>query len=291
MDKLNLMKSFIAVAEEGTYTAAARKLGKTKALLSTHVSQLEQALDVRLITRSTRSLALTDTGRAYYEQTKKLLDELAILESSLKQEHQQLAGRLRLTAPATYGEWVLTPFVSQFIGEHPQLVVEVQLNDRYVDLIGEGLDLAIRIGELADSSLIARQVAEIPIGVYASPEFVRQYGVLQHPDQLAEVPCIVDTNGRNYGKWRFVSGEEVKVQAHAFVNSAMAACKLAVHSAMAVNLPDFAASEAIAKGQLVPVLPDYSIRSLPVHIVYPHRRHLSLKVQTFIEQYLDFVKA
>lgn len=291
MDKLNLMQSFIAVAEQGTYTAAARRLGKTKALLSTHISQLETALDVRLITRSTRSLTLTATGKAYYEQAKKLLDELATLESSLKHQQQQLAGRLRISAPTTYGEQVLMPLVARFIKHHPQLSVDVLLNDRYVDLVAEGFDLAVRVGQLPDSNLVARPVTEVKICVYATPSFIERYGRPQTPQQLMTLPCVVDSNNRQYGKWPFADGLQVKVNPVAVVNSALAACKLALCGDVLAMLPDFAVADEVVAGRLLPVLEAYAPPPLPVHVVYPHRQHLSARVSIFLEAFRQYVTA
>ncbi|WP_370280614.1 LysR family transcriptional regulator [Pontibacterium sp.] len=184
MDKLNLMTSFIAVAEEGTYTAAGKRLGKTTPLISTHISQLEELLDVRLITRSTRSMQLTPTGQSYYEEAKKVLDDIATLEARVRKENQNLVGRLRISAPVTFGEQVLMPFIAKMVEANPQLNVELMFNDRYVDIVAEGFDTAIRIGQLEDSALIARRIGSIRMLLCASPTFIERYGMPESPTDL-----------------------------------------------------------------------------------------------------------
>ncbi|MGB0664988.1 MAG: LysR family transcriptional regulator [Pontibacterium sp.] len=304
MDKLNLMNSFVQVAEQGSFTLAAKKLGKTKALMSTHVSQLEDDLDVRLINRSTRGMQLTSTGRAYLEQAKKLLDDLSNLEAQLQQSHHSLAGRLRISAPATLGEKVLTPFITQFCEQHPQLTVDLVLNDRYVDIISEGYDVAIRIGDLKDSNLVARPVGEVALLLVASPEFVRRFGLPKSPEELNGREAVEDSNVQAEKRWRLGpathrlnSAENSDNKQHHFikpvaritVNSALAAGHIAADSCMIALCPRFAIAHLIKSQRLVQLLPDYHLDSSPIHVVYPYRQHLSAKVNLFsdaLKQYL-----
>lgn len=293
MDKLNLMASFIAVVEEGTYTAAAKRLGKTTALISTHVSQLEAVLAVRLITRSTRSLTLTAAGRSYYEEAKRVLDDITTLEAQIRQENHSLTGRLRLSVPTTFGEQVLMPFVAQMIHQHPQLDVEMMLNDRFVDIVAEGFDAAIRIGHLSDSALISRRAGSIRMQLCATPDFLTRHGTPDTPLALAQMPCVFDTNYRQSSRWRFVrNGEEYEVKplTVARVNSAQAAANLALHGLVIAYAPDFTVREALQAGRLVSVLDEYCATEIPISILYPHRQHLSAKVTTFsdeLQQYLS----
>jgi DNA-binding transcriptional LysR family regulator len=158
MDMLNLMRNFVAVVEEGSFTAAAKRLGKTKPLLSTQVTQLETKLAVRLLHKSTRSLTVTEAGNAYWGEAKRILDDVENLGSQLLNQHRSLAGSIRISTPVTYGEEVLTPFISYLISEQPRLHIDMMLTDRHVDLVNEGYDLAIRVGRLKDSNLIARSL-------------------------------------------------------------------------------------------------------------------------------------
>lgn len=293
MDKLNLMTSFIAVAEEGTYTAAAKRLGKTKALISTHVSQLEGLLDVRLITRSTRSMQLTPTGQSYYEEAKKVLDDIATLEAQVRQEHQTLVGRLRISAPATFGELVMMPFIAQITSQNPQLNVELMLNDRYVDIVAEGFDAAIRIGHLEDSTLIARPVGNITMRLCAAPEFLEQHGMPTSPDDLCNLPCVFDTNYRQANRWGFTHAGralDVKPNIIARVNSALAAANMAKTGAAITYAPDFAVEESLMSGRLISLFEECCLTEIPINMIYPHRKHLSAKVTAFIEQFSAYVQ-
>ena len=293
MDKLNLMTSFIAVAEEGTYTAAGKRLGKTTPLISTHISQLEELLDVRLITRSTRSMQLTPTGQSYYEEAKKVLDDIATLESRVRKENQNLVGRLRITAPVTFGEQVLMPFIAKMVEENPQLNVELMFNDRYVDIVAEGFDTAIRIGQLEDSALIARRIGSIRMLLCASPAFIERYGMPESPTDLQSLPCVFDTNFRQGNRWSFTqNGKTVEVAPHviARVNSAVAAARMATTGLAVTYAPDFAVKNEIENGSLMEILSDYCQTDAPINMIYPHRKHLSAKVSTFVEEFAEYLR-
>ena len=292
MDKLNLMRSFVAVVEEGTYTAAAKRLGKTKALLSNQVSQLEEQLEVRLIQRSTRSLHVTDTGQAYYLEAKRILDEVSALEASLKTENQSMVGRLRMTAPITFGEQVLMPFIAQIKQDNPDLLIEIMLADRYVDLVDEGFDLALRIGLLEDSNLIAKPLGQSKLVACAAPNFIQKMGSIHSPDRLTSLPCIVDSNYKGQNLWRFNSSGEnfsIKVNECMRVNGAQAANQLASLGVGVCITPDFAAKAFFETGQLMMILENYEIGVVPIQVVYPSRQHLSPKVSFFIDELSRYI--
>ncbi|WP_290701699.1 LysR family transcriptional regulator [Amphritea sp.] len=291
MDKLNLMTSFIAVAEEGSFTAAANRLGKTKALISTHISQLEDLLKVRLLIRSTRSMQITSEGQSYYEQAKKILDDIVTLEAQLLHESQSLVGRLRISAPTTFGELVLMPCIAELTSANPELKIELLLNDRFVDLISEGFDVALRIGNLADSSLIARPAGFTRMFLCASPEFIEHYGEPESIHQLAELPCVFDTNYRHAGSWSFTQDQrEVEVRPHitARVNSALAAANMARTGRVITYCPEFAVHAMLEKGELISLLPHEYKSQIPVNVIYPHRQHLSTRVTIFTQYFIDY---
>lgn len=293
MDKLNLMNSFIAVAEEGTYTAAGKRLGKTTPLISTHISQLEELLDVRLITRSTRSMQLTPTGQSYYEEAKKVLDDIATLEARVRKENQNLVGRLRISAPVTFGEQVLMPFIAKMVEENPQLNVELMLNDRYVDIVAEGFDTAIRIGQLEDSALIARRIGSIRMLLCASPTFIERHGMPESPTDLQTLPCVFDTNFRQGNRWSFTQkGKTVEVAPNviARVNSAVAAARMATTGLAITYAPDFAVKNELEDGSLIEILSEYCQSDVPINMIYPHRKHLSAKVSTFVEEFAEYLR-
>ncbi|WP_286239121.1 LysR family transcriptional regulator [Neptuniibacter halophilus] len=280
MNKINLMQAFICVYEEGSYTAAARRLGKTKALLSTQIAQLEEHLQVRLITRSTRSLKPTSAGRSYYEQARQILDEISNLEARLRDEHHSLQGKLRLSAPTTFGEVVLMPFLAELLQTHPQLEFDLMLSDRYVDIINEGFDAAVRIGQLQDSSLIASQLGEIRMQLCAAPDFLQRYGTPANLQALKSLPCVFDTNYR-YSHWAFNTEQgsvQVNPRQKVRVNSALASASMARSGAAICYCPDFAVTALINSGELIPLLADQFDNRTPVQLIYPHRKHLSTRV-------------
>jgi DNA-binding transcriptional LysR family regulator len=279
------MASFIAVVEEGNFTAAARRIGKTTALVSTHISQLEENLDVQLVTRTTRSIKLTSTGLNYYEEAKRVLDDIASLEAKVRQEHESLVGEIRITAPTTFGELVLAPLFADMIKNHPQLQIDLSLNDRFVDIVAEGFDMAIRIGQLEDSALIARKISTTKMVLCASPALIEKHGQPESPEDLQNLPCIFDTNNR-YNYWSFKDGKKIlniKPNSIMKVNSAVAAGKLACAGLGICSSPQFAVQDALDIGNLVTVLDEFNQTEIPINVIYSHRKHLSAKVSAVLE--------
>lgn len=291
MNKLNLMQAYLAVYEEGSYTAAAKRLGKTKALISTQISQLEEHLQVSLVTRSTRSVKPTTAGKSYYEQCRQILDEISNLESRLKEQHHSLVGQLRISAPTNYGELIVMPFISGLIKKHPDLRIEIVLSDRYVDIVSEGFDAAIRIGNLSDSSLIASQVGQVQMHLCASAEFLATFGTPQSIAELNQYPCVFDSNYRhNYWQFPTAQGEITVTPTQSIrVNSAVAAAQIARNHSVLSYGPDFAVAEYIRKGELVTLLDNQFDNCQPVNIIYPHRKHLSARVRTFITEFKEYL--
>ncbi|AZG33562.1 MULTISPECIES: LysR family transcriptional regulator [Shewanella] len=291
MDMLNLMRNFVAVVEEGSFTAAAKRLGKTKALLSTQVTQLETKLAVRLLHRSTRSLTVTEAGNAYWGEAKRILDDVENLGSQLLNQHRSLAGSIRISTPVTYGEEVLTPFISYLISEQPRLHIDMMLTDRHVDLVNEGYDLAIRVGRLKDSNLIARPLGQTRLVTCASASFIEKYGLADHPDQLCDLPCVVDSNYPHLQQWHFTQADDtvvVNVNNVVTVNNARSATALALANTGIVAVPEFIVKKQLQNGELIEVLTGFELGTLPVHVLYPSRKHLSVKVSYFIEKLLQY---
>ncbi|MFM2480530.1 LysR substrate-binding domain-containing protein [Celerinatantimonas sp. YJH-8] len=292
MDKLNLMNSFVHVAELQSYTAAASKLNKTKALMSTHVRQLEEALDVRLISRSTRGFTLTEAGQRYYHQARQILDEVAAMEIGLREGEQQMAGRLRLSVPNTFGEEVMMPFIADFMQRYPAMNIEVELNDRYVDLINSGFDLAIRLGQLQDSAMVARPIGVSYQVLVAAPKLVADKPT-QDPDDIAGLPMIFDTNIRGE-RTRWVchrDDESFPLDLHivAYVNSAKASGLLARSGIGLALCPAFAVQSGLDSGELVELLPEYQFGKIPISAVYPNRQQLSARARQFIDEFKAYI--
>jgi DNA-binding transcriptional LysR family regulator len=286
MDKIDGIRTFLGVVEAGSFTAAAGKLGVSKALVSKHVAALERRLGARLINRTTRRLAATEVGRIYAERCKRLLADFDELEMVVQERQGQVRGLLRLSAPVVFGETHLAPIIGDFLRRHPDLTVELSLTDRRVDLIEEGFDAALRITEMADSSLIARRLSRIRIVYCAAPAYLDRHGRPAHPDQLANHQCIVDLNDKTGPSWPFtVDGVRrlVRVEGRYRVNSARAVRDALIGVGGIARCPSFVVAEDIAAGRLEVVLADHVSEEIGIHLVYPHARHLAAKVRVLAD--------
>ena len=290
MDKLTLMNSFAAVVEQGSYTKAAASLGKTKAIVSKQVSQLEELLQAKLINRTTRSIAITDTGKVIYASARQILDDVGALQLTAQGQKDAISGRLRISAPQSFAEIKFTPLLAKFMLAYPNITVDMQLNDRYVDIVDEGFDLAIRIGEMQDSNLIARKIGAIESVLVASPALLKQYPKIQTPDDIRQLPAIHDSNRRSGAKWRFsLQGlnQTVLPNTRLTVNSAVAAKSAAVAGLGISLLPDFSVQQELQYGSLVRLLSPYTPQQTGIYILYPHRQHLTAKVQALLSFFID----
>ena len=291
MDTFTRMQAFVEVVDAGGFSAAARKMGKSKALVSKYVRDLEDELGVRLLNRTTRQLSLTEVGQAYHREANDILLRVGDLVASVRDTHTEPRGLLRISAPRSFGDAELGQAIMQFLVAEPEIMVDLRLDDRFVDLVDEGFDVAIRVSELADSSLIARRLAPFRVVLCASPECVARHGRPATPADLAHLPAIVDTNSRGRSHWTFVhEGERVGVQVkpRAEVNSPQVALAAALAGLGYARMPYFTARDALADGRLLCFLEDYESTSMGIYAVYPHRRHLSGKVRAFVDFMVDW---
>ncbi len=286
MDTLARMQAFVRVAEAGGFSAAARKLGRSKALLSKYVRELEDELGVRLLNRTTRQLSLTEAGSVYLREAHEILQRLDDLEAMIHDTHHEPRGHLRVAAPRTLGDGELGRAVMEFLQKEPRISIDLSLEDRFVDLVEEGYDVAIRITDLADSSLIARKLAPFRIVVCAHPDVLAAVGTPTDPGDLVDMPCIIDTNAKTRGNWPFRDGDgrrTVTVRGRVEVNSPQA-CRLAALAGLGFAFtPYVVVHDDIAAGRLVPVLDEFAHGQSAIYAVYPHRRHLSGKVRAFVD--------
>ena len=202
MDRFEDLNAFVTVAETGSFTAAAERLAVAKSAISRRVARLEERLGVQLIHRTTRRLSLTDSGAAFYERGVRVLADLDEAESAVAQAHGELRGALRIALPASFGRRHMGEPICEFRRQHPRIEFDVDFNDRRVDLIEEGVDLAIRIAHLQDSSLIAKRLFRVRTHVCASPAYLAEFGAPQHPQELAAHACLVYSNLPEPGTWR-----------------------------------------------------------------------------------------
>ena len=286
MDTLTRIQAFVQVVDAGGFSAAARKAGKSKALLSKYVRDLEDELGVRLLNRTTRQLSPTEAGLAYHREAVDILQRLEDLTSSVRDTHTQARGHLRVSAPRSYGDAELGPAMAEFLTAHPEITVDLRLDDRFVDLVEEGFDVAIRVSEPLDSSLIARRLSTFRVVTCASPAWIEAHGRPEKPEDLLGLPAICDTNARNWHHWPYmVDGERqvVAVTPRMNVNGPQVTTAVAAAGIGVARTPLFAAARAIEEGRLVVLLEDFELTGLTVNAVYPHRRHLSAKVRVFVD--------
>ncbi len=280
------IRAFVQVFDAGGFSSAARQHGRSKALLSKYVTDLEDYLGVRLMNRTTRKLSLTEAGEAYYREASGLLQQLDDLDATITDQTAEPRGLLRVSAPRNFGESTLAPAIFEYLKTYPKVQLDLRLEDRYVDLIDEGIDVALRISTLADSSLIARKIADMHVVIGAAPELLKKTGTPKHPEDLRHLPCIIDVNLQGQSNWRFTEGGKtisVPVTGPLRVNSPLAARTAAVMGLGFVVLPSYLAEPAVQRGDLVPVLPGFLPTGQTLQAVYPHRRHLAGKVRALID--------
>lgn len=280
------IRAFVQVFDAGGFSSAARQHGRSKALLSKYVTDLEDYLGVRLMNRTTRKLSLTEAGEAYYREASQLLQQLDDLDATISDQTAEPRGMVRVSAPRNLGETTLAPAIFAFMAKNPLVSVDLRLEDRYVDLVEEGVDVALRISTLADSSLIARKIADMRHVICGSPELIKRVGRPHSGEALRNMPCILDTNVPSHSSWRFIEDGKpltVHVAGPARVNSPVAAMQAALAGLGFAVLPTYLADPHIAEGRLVRVLEDRMPEGPSLQAVYPHRRHLAGKVRALID--------
>ncbi len=276
------VSEFAAVAEQGGFTPAARQLGISTAQVSRQVTALEQRLATKLFYRTTRKVSLTEAGDVYYQHCRQVLDGLEEAERALGQLQSTPRGKLKITAPTTYGESKVTPLLNDFMGLYPELEVHCRLTNQKVDLVESGFDLAIRLGQLEDSSMMAKRLATRTLHVCASPEYVARYGMPDTPEQLTAHNCLQG----NLGYWRFAEkGRErnIRVTGTLHCNSGQVLLDAALKGLGVVQLPDYYVQECISQGLLTELLTAYQPADEGIWALYPHNRHLSPKVRVLVD--------
>ncbi|GGF86669.1 transcriptional regulator [Azorhizobium oxalatiphilum] len=286
MERLGPERMFVAVLDSGSFAAAAERLGTSSGQASKLVSKLEADVGVQLIKRTTRALAATEVGQAYYERLKQLIDEFDALDASVRNASGAPAGRLRLTAPKSFGTIQLAPLLIDFARAFPDIQLDVNFTDRVVNVVDEGFDAAIRIGKPGDSSLIARRLCDARIVLVAAKAYLEARGTPQSPADLLAHDCIIDTNFRDPFNWQFGMGEAAtSVQVTGRIRfSDGEACLAAAEAGLGVaRLPSFIAGPRLKAGALVPLLRTQEHERHAVYALYPPGRHLALKVRALVD--------
>ena len=286
MDRIDAMQAFIAVADLGGFAPAARKLGLSPSGVTRVIAALEEHLGARLLQRTTRSVALTDAGARYLERVRRILADVEEAEASIKDERTRPSGRLVVSAPVGFGRLHVSPVMSEYLKRYAQVSGELRLADRMINLVEDGVDLAVRIGHLADSSLVARHVGEMRRIVVASPGYLKSHGEPKTPEAIASHQTIQFGGAAASPDWRFVrDGNEIRFAPvpRLVTNSSDAAIGYAVRGGGLTRVLAYQAADAIKAGRLKILLAKFEPAPLPIHIVYPTSRLLSAKVRTFID--------
>jgi DNA-binding transcriptional LysR family regulator len=288
MSRIGEVETFITVVESGSFSAAARSLGVSKSHVSKTLSRLEERLGARLLNRTTRHLGMTDIGQDFYDRGLAVLAELEAAERAVTALQTEPRGTLRISGPLTFGVKYLTPVISKFMLKWPELRVDLHLDDRRVDLMAEGFDLAVRIvSQLDDSSFIAKRLARVRSRIWASEDYLARRGTPRVPDDLKDHDCLLYAYQRNGPTWTLVGpdGETrtVRVDGRIEVNNGEALQAAACDGLGLVIGPDFISHETVRTGRLRSVLPDWTLPDSSIWAVYPHNRHLSAKVRLLIE--------
>ncbi|MBN9221970.1 MAG: LysR family transcriptional regulator [Mesorhizobium sp.] len=287
MDRLECDRMFVAVMEAGSFARAAERLRTSPGQASKLVSRLEHELGVRLLNRTTRALAATEAGRAYFERMRVLLADFDAVEEAVRNVSSTPRGRLRVTAPVSFGATQLAPVLVEFAKQFPQIELDVNFSDRVVSLVDEGFDVAIRIGSPADSSLIARRLCEARIVACASEAYLREHEMPRVPADLVSHDCIIDTNFREPGVWLFrePDGGETSIGVAGRLRFSNAEVALAAAEAGlgVTRAPSFIAGPRFHAGRLVPLLREFETDPLAIYALYPPGLYLAIKVRVFVD--------
>ena len=286
MDKLNAILVFCKVIEMQSFTQAANQQNISVAMASKLVSQLEEHLKTRLLQRTTRKIVPTEAGMLYYQRCQAILLDLSEADSSISNMATSLQGNLLISVPRDFGLLYISPNLPKFIELHPNLHVEIEFEDKRVDLVAEGYDLALRIGYMQDSSLVARKISSSPMHFVASPSYLEARGTPLTPDDLEYHQGLLYKSSLNQVHWQSTKANQIqryKIQSKVVSNNGMALLEMTKAGLGISNSPSFFVKDALASGELVEILSEYKQKPLDIYVVYPNRRHLPAKVRAFIE--------
>ncbi|OEE59241.1 LysR family transcriptional regulator [Enterovibrio norvegicus FF-454] len=287
MDKFTNMETFVRVVDAGSISGAAERMNLAKSAVSRRLKELENHLNAQLFHRTTRSMRPTETGLAFYEHCLRILEDVREAEEVTSEAHCVLKGPLKVAMPSTFGVLHMGAAINDFLKLHPNVEFELDFNDRQVSLIEDGYDLAIRIAELPDSTLLARKLATIKHVLCASQDYLKQHGTPTNVSDLSDHHCLVYSLSKDVGHWNIEmpDGKSQKVKINPVLKSSSGEYLItAVENGLGIaHLPTFVAQEKINNGTVVAVLPGCAFRNINAYAVYPQTRHLSRRVRTFID--------
>ncbi|MGB0852211.1 MAG: LysR family transcriptional regulator [Pikeienuella sp.] len=286
MDTVEGMRAFAAVAAHGSFTQGAQQLGISPKLISKYVQQLEARLSAQLFNRTTRSVSLTETGHAYLSRCLPLLDQFDELEGLVQARQTELAGPIRITAPTGFGGNQLVRALRPFQIAHPKVTLDLHLSDHHVPVIDQGLDLAIRFGEMKDSTLVAKKLMDMRFVCCAAPCYTQAHGMPRHPTDLAQHACLLQSTSGAVDKWAFVvAGKRISVPVSGTfrANSPLAVAQMAVGGAGICMIPHYTAEPFVETGRLQMLFEENEARVIGLYAVYPPNRHLTARIRALID--------
>lgn len=286
MDKYQEMRVFTAVVDAASFVAAGDALGMSKAAVSRYVSELEQRLGVRLMHRTTRKLSLTPEGEVFLARCRDILSSIEASEAEISTRSVTASGLLKVSVPVSFGIRHLAPLWSEFLDRHPQVTLDVQLADRVIDLVDEGVDLAVRIARLPDSSLVSRRLASTRLVLCAAPSYLKRRGTPQHPSELTQHEVVGYSLMAMGDQWQFTGPEgpvSAKVRPRMWCNNGDTCIAAALQGAGIQLQPTFLIEQQLASGQLVEILPQFRSVELGIYAVYPSRKFVLPKVRALVD--------
>ncbi len=290
IDLITAMRTFLAVVENKSFSAASNQLNLVNSAVSRQVSDLERYYDCQLLYRTTRSMHLTSEGQFYLEKFRDLLARLDSLETVTHERQQKIAGHLQVTTPMNANEMGLHLQFAEFTRQHPEVKISLLMLNRFVNLVDEGIDLAMRVGELEDSTLVARHYGDLQIQFVAHPDYLANHGVPSHPKELQRHICLVDSSTNRKRRWSYREGKrtrQVTVDGPIDLNSGQLITDLAANGYGIAMLPNFLVSTHLKSGNLVPILEDYQLSSSPISLVYPGNRLTNPALKALVELLLE----
>jgi len=292
-DVLDGMAVFVGVINAGSFTAAAQSLGHSTSYVSKEITRLEKRLGSRLLNRTTRTISLTDAGRAFYERSSQIVIDAENAERSINQLQENPSGLLRINAPGSFGINYLLDVLPQFMHRYPEVKLEVEFNDRLIDVVAEGYDVVIRVGDIKDSNLVARKFTSSRAVIVASPDYLKRKGSPKQVGDLAQHDCIAYSLLPTPTLWSFYKNgvrTNVTVDPRAICNSSIIEVAMVVNGIGITQLPLFTCEKEVANGDLEIILEDYDQTKFDVYAVYPHRQYLTAKVRAFVDFVVDAFK-
>lgn len=291
MDTITGMRTFVAVAAQKSFTGGAKRLGISTRLASKYVGQLEEKLGAQLLNRTTRSVTLTETGQAYLVRCTPILDQLDELEGLVQERTGELAGPIRITAPTGFGGRELLEALKPFQKAHPKVSISMQLSDAHLSIVEEGIDIAVRFGALADSSMMARKLLNMRQIVFASPDYLKIHGTPAHPSALSTHNCLLQRFATETTHWPFIiDGVEQRfpVSGTFEANSPRAIAQMASGGLGIGRGPIYPSMPFLKDGSLVPLFEEHEVAPLSLYAVYPPGRHLTARIRALIDHLVDY---